>query len=210
MEKIDNKNIGLPKSYLGYVNNLKEDALISDLITIFASCSLEEQNRSNEINKYLPDYVAIGDDGGDYLFFLKKNSDSTVYWCDGGGLFPEYIEFVYSDFTTWVNDGCPIPNEDENVAEDENAIPTYGSIWLVARPENGLKDILQLKILLAQFWTPLQMKAFLSQPLPICIIEQGRPVAVGVTIRDHLHLMNCVGFSGVGEQRIRSYSEVNA
>lgn len=57
-----------------YIQLLKiSNGLINEEgIKIYSSNEIEERNQTFEITKYLPSFIAIGDDSGDAIFLMEK------------------------------------------------------------------------------------------------------------------------------------------
>ncbi|WP_175623195.1 SMI1/KNR4 family protein [Chryseobacterium schmidteae] len=70
-------NFTYPKDYLDYINNTKEYEIYSDsgFIELFPLNDLEEINKEYETESYVPNFTAIGTNGGGVgIFINKKNS----------------------------------------------------------------------------------------------------------------------------------------
>ena len=79
-------------------------------------CSLEQlpQERDmHEMDKYCPEYLAIGWGGGGEVLIMKQERDTnTLIAASGGNLIsrfitPPYCRFFEDFFAGWVSRGCP-------------------------------------------------------------------------------------------------------
>ena len=78
----------LPKLYAEFLSKIdKAGELIieSTGITLYSRLDLLERNSTYQIEEWEPDFFLIGQDG-DVAFFIKKDSDDTIYMNDLGAL----------------------------------------------------------------------------------------------------------------------------
>lgn len=78
----------LPALYDKFLSEMGEDGefTIEDSgITLYSKADLVERNTTYQIEEWEPDYFMIGQDG-DLAFFIKKDSDDTIYKNDLGTL----------------------------------------------------------------------------------------------------------------------------
>lgn len=71
-----NLDIQFPNDYLSYVNNMDKTEITSDsgYIELFKLNELEQINKEYETNEAVPNFVAIGTNGGGIgIFFNKQN-----------------------------------------------------------------------------------------------------------------------------------------
>ena len=81
-------NFELPKLYDKFLSELGEtgEFVIEDSgIVLYSKEDLVERNTTYEIEEWEPDFFMIGQDG-DLAFFIKKDSDDTIYMNDLGAL----------------------------------------------------------------------------------------------------------------------------
>ena len=83
--------IKFPPLYLKFLEDLGEEECI-DVFNesgagayLYGSATLTERNETYEVALYEPDFYMIGQDG-DLGFFIKLNSDDTIYFNDLGAL----------------------------------------------------------------------------------------------------------------------------
>ena len=76
-------------------------------LLIYGSADLKERNDTWEVNEYAPGYLAIGDDGGGYVFLmrLKDDEDPAIYAVGSGVMDPEFAEKVSESLNAWVSAG---------------------------------------------------------------------------------------------------------
>ena len=78
----------LPTLYDKFLLEIGEDGefTIEDTgIILYSKADLVERNTTYQIEKWEPDFFMIGQDG-DLAFFIKKDSDDTIYMNDLGAL----------------------------------------------------------------------------------------------------------------------------
>ena len=78
----------LPALYDKFLSEMGEDGefnLEDSGIILYSKADLVERNTTYQIEEWEPDYFMIGQDG-DLAFFIKKDSDDTIYMNDLGAL----------------------------------------------------------------------------------------------------------------------------
>ena len=101
---MDNINFKLPKMYEKFLNEIKgsEGFLVGDTgVILYEEKDLEERNLTYEVFEYEPDFFMIGQDG-DLAFFIKKDSDDTIYKNDLGALGSLKMEKLSSDIYKFI------------------------------------------------------------------------------------------------------------
>ena len=81
-------NFVLPELYDKFLSELGETGefvIENSGIILYAKADLVERNTTYEIEEWEPDFFMIGQEG-DLAFFIKKDSDDTVYMNDLGAL----------------------------------------------------------------------------------------------------------------------------
>lgn len=134
------KWIDLPQCYIKLIK--KVNGFIDKKgIKIYSINEIKERNETFEVDKYLPGYVAIGDDSGENLLIMSAcSSAKKVYISDCGSLFlDEREDLVTYDFEEWIENGCMFLNE-KNTSETDSC-----KIILVGMPKGGAKDLLRIK-----------------------------------------------------------------
>ena len=92
-------NCELPKLYDKFLSEMGEDGefIIEDTgIILYSKADLVERNTTYQIEEWEPDFFMIGQEG-DLAFFIKKDSDDTVYMNDLGALGSIEMNPVASD-----------------------------------------------------------------------------------------------------------------
>ena len=107
----------LPESYINFL--LISDNNPQKCCTSYGDiclCSLEElpgERQMHEMDKYCPEYIAIGWGGGGEVLIMKQERDSnTLIVTSGGNLLskyitPKYCKFFNDFFTGWAARKCP-------------------------------------------------------------------------------------------------------
>ena len=78
----------LPNLYAEFLSKIDKagDFVIENTgITLYSRLDLLERNSTYQIEEWEPDFFLIGQDG-DIAFFIKKDSDDTIYMNDLGAL----------------------------------------------------------------------------------------------------------------------------
>jgi hypothetical protein len=78
----------LPNLYAEFVSKIDKagELVIENTgITLYSRLDLLERNSTYQIEEWEPDFFLIGQDG-DVAFFIKKDSDDTIYMNDLGAL----------------------------------------------------------------------------------------------------------------------------
>ena len=78
----------LPKLYAEFLSKIDKagELIIENTgITLYSRLDLIERNSTYQIEEWEPDFFLIGQDG-DVAFFIKKDSDDTIYMNDLGAL----------------------------------------------------------------------------------------------------------------------------
>ena len=97
-------NFELPKLYDKFLSELGETGefvIENSGIMLYAKADLVERNTTYEIEEWEPDFFMIGQ-GGDLAFFIKKDSDDTIYMNDLGALGSIEMKRVASDVYEFV------------------------------------------------------------------------------------------------------------
>ena len=78
----------LPNVYAEFLSKIDKagELIIENTgITLYSKLDLLERNSTYQIEEWEPDFFLIGQDG-DVAFFIKKDSDDTIYMNDLGAL----------------------------------------------------------------------------------------------------------------------------
>jgi hypothetical protein len=87
--------------------------LLNDGVKLYSLAELPERNATLEIRKYMPGYLAIGDNSGSMAFVLSlAPQDLRVYRVDFGVMMEEYLRVVACDLGTWIQSEC-LDGDDE-------------------------------------------------------------------------------------------------
>lgn len=101
---MDNINFKLPKMYEKFLEEIKgsEGFSVGDTgVILYEEKDLEERNLTYEVFEYEPEFFMIGQDG-DMAFFIKKDSDDTIYKNDLGALGSFEMEEFSSDIYEFI------------------------------------------------------------------------------------------------------------
>lgn len=81
-------DLALPNLYAEFLSKIDkagEFVIENTGITLYSRLDLLERNSTYQIEEWEPDFFLIGQDG-DVAFFIKKDSDDTIYMNDLGAL----------------------------------------------------------------------------------------------------------------------------
>ena len=101
---MDNISFKLPKMYEKLLEEIKGSGgfSIEDTgVILYEEKVLPERNLTYEFFEYEPEFFMIGQDG-DMAFFIKKDSDDTIYKNDLGALGSLEMEEVSSDIYEFI------------------------------------------------------------------------------------------------------------
>ncbi len=158
----------LPEGYRRLLT-LSDGIELASGALIYGSRVLIERNESYEIGAYMPEYVAIGDDGGGKMFLLREGNDSPVL-CVGmgaaGSLTPEVIA---QNIEAWVEQGCPVRTP---VVMRQEALPEVADVILVAIPGGKLANLIAVKNELGLNLSIAELKT-LAASLPACLAKNA-------------------------------------
>lgn len=82
-----------------------------DGLMIYAPEDIAERNQTYELAQYLPDHLMVGDDSGGRGILL--DSRGAVWICGLGALFLDMRELLSPHLSQWVEQGCPLPDWDD-------------------------------------------------------------------------------------------------
>lgn len=93
-----------PKDYLDYINNTEEYEIYSDsgFVELFPFDDLDEINNDYETQKFVPDFIAIGSNGGGVGVFINKNNNK-LYSIPFVGMEEKDSIFLSETFTQFLN-----------------------------------------------------------------------------------------------------------
>ena len=97
-------NTNLPKMYEKFLKEIEGSdgfPVENTGIILYEKRDLEERNTTYEVEEYEPEFFMIGQDG-DLAFFIKKNSDDTIYKNDLGALGSFEMEEVSKDIYEFI------------------------------------------------------------------------------------------------------------
>lgn len=101
---MDNINFKLPKIYEKFLKEIKGSdgfSIENTGVILYEEEDLPERNLTYEVFEYEPEFFMIGQDG-DLAFFIKKNSDDTIYKNDLGALGSLEMEKLSSDIYKFI------------------------------------------------------------------------------------------------------------
>lgn len=103
--------IRLPGAYRHFLlrAQLTGDGVVGGYLHLYGTGNLLERNTTYEVQKYLPDYISIGDDNGGQAICLHCNDhDETVYLTGYGALDTGSMAVLSDNFTDWIQNRCSL------------------------------------------------------------------------------------------------------
>ena len=97
-------NTNLPKMYEKFLKEIEGSdgfPVENTGIILYEKRDLEERNTTYEVEEYELEFFMIGQDG-DLAFFIKKDSDDTIYMNDLGALGSIEMKRIASDVYEFV------------------------------------------------------------------------------------------------------------
>ena len=94
----------LPNLYAEFLSKIDKagELIIENIgITLYSRLDLLERNSTYQIEEWEPDFFLIGQDG-DVAFFIKKDSDDTIYMNDLGALGSQEMKSISSNILEFV------------------------------------------------------------------------------------------------------------
>lgn len=83
-----------PLSYLDFLQYTNGYLFDASSTLFYSSNEIVERNKTFEVDKYLPDYIAIGDQDGDKLILMKKNQTAKqVFIADSFSISMDNFKF---------------------------------------------------------------------------------------------------------------------
>lgn len=105
-------NVKLPAVYRNFLQK-HEESFFGDRVLLYPADYLIERNETFETKLYCPGYIAIGDDSGGRAFVISLSDESIPVFVVGQGyMAPDGFERVADNFSNWIQNECPIGDED--------------------------------------------------------------------------------------------------
>lgn len=109
---------------------------------MYSAAEVPQLNTQLELAARLPGFLLIGDDSGDYGYFLDLGAQaSPVYYCPRGTLRRADFEALAPDLETWVQRG--LPSSTPEPAADPRLRPV--DVLIIAMPGGGPRGLLAIK-----------------------------------------------------------------
>lgn len=93
--------------------SLTEDRSVGDYVLLYGVNHIEERNQTFEVQKYMPGWIAIGDNGGGQAILMKLDGSDSVYACGHGALGSLPPELIAESLGDWVENRCPMQEDEE-------------------------------------------------------------------------------------------------
>lgn len=135
-------NLNIPIQYQNFLKQ-NDGYSFKGGIALYSLAELKEMNESLQVQKYQPDYLAIGDDGGGLIFLMKQEmSADEIFIVDISDYELETAFCKIIGFKEWFDGGCIIH---QKVGSKNSKSGKIGNIYMIKLPSNGLKDLVMLK-----------------------------------------------------------------
>ncbi|WP_294272271.1 SMI1/KNR4 family protein [uncultured Chryseobacterium sp.] len=98
-----NNEFKFPEDYLSYINNLKENEINSEsgYIELFSLDELDEINQEYETDELVPNFIAIGTNGGGVGVFINK-TNNAIYSIPFVGMQEEDAVLLAKSFSEFI------------------------------------------------------------------------------------------------------------
>lgn len=103
------------QQYQQIAQSLDNDLAIGDYVVLYGPNHIEGRNQTYEVQTYMPGWVAIGDDGGGQAILIKLDGSDSVYCLGHGVLGSLPPEMISESLATWVENGCPMHQDDDEL-----------------------------------------------------------------------------------------------
>lgn len=146
---------------------------------LYSLDELKQMNDDLQIQKFQPDYIAIGDDGGGLVFLMKQDLDAKEVFCVDVSDYDIESSFCrLENFTKWYEDGCNICIDESN----EDKLSQLGDVFLKKTPKNGISDLVKIKKTFCLNISMAQLLS-LSKELP-CVLISGISYAKAIKLME--------------------------
>lgn len=154
----------LPPSYVQFLETT--DGLHTDLgVVLYSTEDLVERNQTFEVHRYLPRYVAVGDDSGDRLLVMDRDTP-RVYLVDQGSLAEQSLSLLAPELASWVEAGCVLELDEDDQALDGSR--RVDVVMVAAPANNGVLQLIRRELNLAVGL--VELKAMI-QHLPVTLLN---------------------------------------
>ncbi len=163
----DEKEFIIPNQYKEFLKISNGISFDGGLI-LYSAEELKQMNDELQVQRYQPDYIAIGDDGGGLVFLMKQAANAEEVICVDMSDYDVDDPFCkIANFNVWYKEGCNLPEE---MPEADNGFDEVGDVWLVKMPSDGIKGLIKIKNIFNMDITASRLLA-LSKELPGKLIQ---------------------------------------
>ena len=106
--------------YSSFLAGHAESVSVGDYVLLYGKSDLTERNETYEVQTYLADWVAIGDDGGGTALLMRLDGSPEVYSCGHGAIGSIDPELVSPSFAQWLAADCPVPWMNDEDDDDDD------------------------------------------------------------------------------------------
>jgi len=99
-----NNNFEYPEDYKSYLNDLEDNEIFSDagFIELFPIIELEKINEEYQTESFVPNFIAIGTNGGGVGIFINKNT-KQIYSIPLVGMEEDDAILLANSFTEFID-----------------------------------------------------------------------------------------------------------
>lgn len=174
----DRYNLIIPILYKEFLQ-IENGISFSGGTILYSLDELKQMNDDLQMQKFQPDYIAIGDDGGGLVFLMKQDMDAKEVFCVDISDYDIESSFCrLGNFTKWYEDGCNICTDESN----ECKVNQLGDVFLKRIPKNGVADLVKIKKIFCLNISMAQLLS-LSKELP-CLLISGINYAKAIKLMD--------------------------
>ena len=119
MTLLETVTSGASPEYAGFLAAHPDSAPTGDFVLLYGQSDLTERNETLEVQTYLPDWVAIGDDGGGTALLMRLDGSPSVFRCGQGAIGSVAPELIADSFSIWLAANCPASWMDDDHYGDD-------------------------------------------------------------------------------------------
>lgn len=120
MTLIDTVTSKASPEYSSFLAAHSESISVGDYVFLYGKSDFAERNATYEVQTYLADWFAIGDDGCGTALLMRLDGSPEIYICGHGALGSLDPELVFPSFAQWHAAECPVPwmDDDDGYGDD--------------------------------------------------------------------------------------------
>lgn len=130
----------IPEVYKQFLR--ETNGMILDKCILYDTESIVEIYRTNQFEKYAPDYLSIGNDNGDRELIMEAEKDACMCGFLDAGAIGTAEPDKWFELVPWIESGCRLLEEKADSAQ-------RGTVFSVEMPNDKLKFLMDMKKIFA-------------------------------------------------------------